>query len=104
MGPLWIASDMVVVVGHPVNCCTNALKLEVLALRRVIGVLLEALDLLRICLNAQPFGVKLWWPIVVLLCELLGLNMIMPSDDDDMDASMSPSMDGSIAMPSMRGC
>lgn len=98
MGPLWIARDMAVVEGHPVNCCTNALKLEVLALRRVMGVLLETLDLLRIGLNAEAFGVK-WWPLVVLLCdEFVGLIIMLFVDDNDMHVvvSMNPSMnDGS---------
>lgn len=42
---------MAVLLGHPVNCCTSALKLVVLALSSVVGVLFEALDLLRIGLE-----------------------------------------------------
>jgi len=83
------------VVEEPVNCCTNALKLEVLALRRVMGVVLEALDLLLIGLNAEAFGVK-WWPLVVLLCdEFLGLSIMLFGDDMHVVVSMNPSMNGS---------
>jgi len=55
------------VVGHPVNCCTNALKLVVLALRSVVGVLLDALDRLLIGLHTLPFGVN--WEEMLLLSD-----------------------------------
>ena len=49
------------------NCCTNALKLVVLALRSVVGVFLEALDLLLIGLDTLPFGLN--WLKMLLLSD-----------------------------------
>lgn len=56
---------MAVLLGQPVNCCTSALKLVVLALRSVVGVLFEALDLLRIGLE----------PLLLTAFGLVGLRL-----------------------------
>lgn len=75
IGPLWTPSVDMAVVGHPVNCCTKALKFVVLALRRVVGVLLEALDLLLIGLHTLPFGVN-WLEMLLLLLLLSDDGMV----------------------------
>ena len=81
IGPLWTPKDMAV-LGQPVNCWTSALKLVVLAFRSVVGVLLEALDLLLAGLNAiLLFGVN-WLAVVVLaVYELFGLKTVTSDDD-----------------------
>lgn len=56
IGPLLLLVERGGVVGQPVNRCTKARKLLASALRRVVGVFLEALARLLIGFEEEPFA------------------------------------------------